>query len=186
MKVFGRCSTNCRMIWSWWLDRYCMCAYCVFVCMYACICVCACWHIYIFDCRILWMFKACQVNLWRSQRKWVRLMIFTVCDPIWDNYAQWYFCGKPQLKTIGKICNNFTHKLLTLVVSEWTLQSTNPGNRVCFSIRSWKSLFGFHTHLRITAIVWCCDDEGTYRRSLLSDNASFIKHRSIHGRLTIH
>ena len=41
-------------------------------------------------------------------------------------YAQQYFCGKPLLKTIGKMCKFSTIILHinTSVISEWTLQST--------------------------------------------------------------
>ena len=48
-------------------------------------------------------------------------------------------------------------------------------------------MFGFHIQVsfRVKAVVWCCDDEEICGQSLLSEDVSYIEHRSIHGRLTI-
>ena len=56
-----------------------------------------------------------------------------------------------------------------------------------YILEVWKSLLRFCTQVsfQVTAIVWCCGDEGIYRQSLLSEYAFFIKHWRIHGKLTI-
>jgi len=79
------------------------------------------------------------------------------------------------------------HKLITSVLSEGTLQSTNPGIIVfAYPLKVRKFLFRFliQVNFRGTVIVWFCSDEKIYGRSLLSEYTFFIKHRSIHGRLT--
>jgi len=84
--------------------------------------------------------------------------------------------------------NNSTDELITLVVSEWTLQSTNHWY-TCIIVFAYplgvqKSLFCFCTKVSfwVTAIDY---DEGIYGQSLNSEYAFFIQHKSIHGRLTI-
>jgi len=82
--------------------------------------------------------------------------------------------------------NNFMHKLITSVVSKWTLQSTNFGIIVfAYPLGTQKSLFLFCVSFWVTAVVWCCGDKVIYRQSSLSECAFFIKHRSIYRRFTI-
>ena len=82
-------------------------------------------------------------------------------------------------------CNNFTHELFTSVISEWVLYNQQTMGIIMFAcpLGAWKSLFGFCTQVSwVTAVVWCCGDERIYGQFLLSEYASFIKHKS---RLTI-
>ena len=109
------------------------------------------------------------------------LLIYSICNPIWENRWSTHnntFCGKLQLKTIGKYASSvqkITHECLTSVVSEWMCQSTNPGyHHVHLSIKSLIIFVWFPCSVSfwVTAIVWCCGDEGIYQQSLLSKYAS--------------
>ena len=78
--------------------------------------------------------------------------------------------------------------MFSTIICAWTYYCSSHSSQQTFSIIVFayplgvqKSLFRFHIQVsfQVSAVVWCCSDEGIYGGSLFSEYAFFIKHRSM-------